>query len=188
MLLQETKCFYDGWGQLFLSILYQALFAAAYYGLLRVGEITSGSHPIFATDVHIAFNKKKIMITLHTSKMHWHNAKPQVVKIKGLRDSTNRRNGCCPFAILRDYASARPTCCSINEPFFIFLDRSPVRPQHMRDSLKIILKKCGFDSTLYSTHSFHAGMASDLLDLGFSVETIKKLGRWKSNSVYAYLR
>ena len=32
------------------------------------------------------------------------------------------------------------------------------------------------------------GWLSDLLKMGFTVETIKKLGRWRSNAVYAYLK
>ena len=39
--------------QPYLSVLYKSLFALGYYGLLRVGELTSGNHTIKAKDIHI---------------------------------------------------------------------------------------------------------------------------------------
>ena len=37
-------------------------------------------------------------------------------------------------------------------------------------------------------HGICAGHACDLLDLGLSVEAIKKIGHWRSNAVYKYLK
>ena len=54
--------------QPFLATLYSALLMAGYFGLLRVGELTQGEHPILATDVHIGENKNKILFVLRTSK------------------------------------------------------------------------------------------------------------------------
>ena len=73
LILQETAVYLDGeLGQHYLACLYKALFVSGYYGLLRVGEMTSGLHPVFATDVSIGVNKKKILFRLHTSKTHWY--------------------------------------------------------------------------------------------------------------------
>ena len=36
-------------GQPYFNILYKALIIMGYYGLLRVGELTSGSHPVLAS-------------------------------------------------------------------------------------------------------------------------------------------
>ena len=58
ILLRYTKAFFEETGQLYLLSLYQALFSTAYYGLLRVGELTASSHTIKARDVHIAQNKQ----------------------------------------------------------------------------------------------------------------------------------
>ena len=192
MIIRKTEKVYNKMGQPYLASLYRALFTAAFYGLLRVGELTSGDHPIFATDVHMATNKRKVMFILYTSKTHWHDDKPQIVKIKNLGHLTKGKavkgTTRCPYEIINKYAKARPTCRNTSEPFFVFKDRSPVKPIHMRNSLRLILKKLGFKSKLYLTHSFRIGMACLLFDLGVPIETIKKLGRWKSNSVYAYFR
>ena len=50
-ILQCTEEFFDQ--QQYLSRLYKAIFSSAYYGMLRVGEIVSGDHPVKAPDVHI---------------------------------------------------------------------------------------------------------------------------------------
>ena len=52
MLAEVERSFLDQ-GQEYLAVLYGAMFASAYYGLLRIGEVTSGSHPILVDDVFI---------------------------------------------------------------------------------------------------------------------------------------
>ena len=58
----------------------------------------------------------------------------------------------------------------------------------LRNCFKTAIRAERFDKRLYSVHSLRAGRANDLLKLGLSVETIKKLGRWKSNAVFRYLK
>ena len=194
-LLATTQQYFREKGQLYLSHLYLAMFCAAYYGLLRIRELTNGTQPVRAADVEIATNKKKVKFTLHTSKTHWYDVKPQVVKISNHRTT---HGNChlvkessepfdCPYHNLRNYTLCRPACININEPFFVFQDRSPVQPLHMRTTLRKLLSICGYDATLFDTHSFRIGRATMLLDMGLSVETIKKLGHWESNCVYTYL-
>ena len=175
------------------------MFVTSYFGLLRVGELTERDHVIKAKDVHIGKNKNKIMILLHTSKTHWRDSKPQIIKINsveynptGQKEMRNNisNNGFCPFQILQEYVGARKSRIASNpdEPFFVFRDRSPVSALNLRVMLRAILKEIGLDNTLYNVHSFRIGHAGDLLSMNLSVETIKKLGRWKSNIVYNYLR
>ena len=51
-----------------------------------------------------------------------------------------------------------------------------------------MLHIAGFKDELYSVHSVRMGRACDLLKLGLSVESIKKIGRWRSNAVFRYLK
>ena len=69
--------------QPYLSLLYATLFSTIYFGLLRISEVTSelGSHPVLAKDVHVGMNKNKFLLVLRTSKTHWKNMKPQIIKI-----------------------------------------------------------------------------------------------------------
>ena len=72
--------------QPYLKTLYQVLFASAYYGLLRISEVT-GLHSILAKDVQVGTNKKKILFVLRTSKTHWTNNRPQLIKITSSKKS-----------------------------------------------------------------------------------------------------
>ena len=176
--------------QPYLTLLYRALFSTAYFGLFRIGELTKGMHPVLAKDVHIADNKRKMLFILHTSKMHWTDVKPQIIKImsKGIA-LVEKESNYCPYRILQQYLAVRE--CSFiqrDEPFFVFCDRSPVTADNMRNTLKKTLLKAGFDADFYNSRSFRSGRAGDLQDLGLSLESVKKIGRWKSNSVFTYLR
>ena len=55
-------------------------------------------------------------------------------------------------------------------------------------NLKNFIKFAGFNEKLYSSHSLRFGRSCDLYKLGLSVETIKKIGSWRSDSVYRYLK
>ena len=185
--------------QPYLLAMYQALFATAYFGLFRVGELTSGDHPVRAKDVHIADNKNKMMFVLHTSKTHWTNDNPQIVKISSTTIDIKENNKYgeklkstgvyCPYDLLRKYLKVRKKAYrTVTEPFFVFSDRSPVAPMNFRSTLKTALKKSGLNYKLYNCGSFRAGRASDLLRNQVSVETIRKIGRWKSSAIYKYFK
>ena len=83
-------------GQIYLSILYPAIFSASYYGLLRVSEVAAKTHPILVHDSHIATNKKKILFILRTSKTHSKSSRPQEVKITSSTNNSNVNPHLCP--------------------------------------------------------------------------------------------
>ena len=162
------------------------MFASAYYGLLWVGEIASGAHPIRAMDVHVAENKRKLLFILRTSKTHWTDTGPQHVRISSTHRHESSNN--CPYKILNDYVAVRPkNCLHPAEPFFIFTDHTPVTPNHLRKTLKLMLGLVGVNKDLYDTHSYRIGRCMDLYKMGFEDSTLAKIGRWKSNCVYKYL-
>ena len=179
--------------QLYLAALFKAIFTSAYYGLLRISEIAKGEHPVLAKDVHVAINKNKMIFVLRTSKMHWLDIKPQIVKITGenlssYKSNNDRVSTKCPFNILRNYVKVRASYADDNEPFFVYQDRKPLRPEAINKVLKSILREGKIDPANFSMHGFRSGRSIDLLNLGVSVETIKKLGRWKSTAIFNYLR
>ena len=182
--------------QPFLITLYKAIFITAYYGMFRVGELTKSIHVVKARDVHIGKNKNKIMFILRTSKTHWTDVKPQIIKINGEEfDPTGKRcenpildNNYCPFSLLKEYINMRKYRANDEEQFFVFRDRTAVTPYHFRSMLKQVLKVLNLDINVYGTHGFRSGRSSDLMAMGISVETIRILGRWRSSAVYTYLR
>ena len=196
LILNEVNKYYNNKNQVYLVILYQTIFITAYYCLFRIGELAKSAHVILAKNVHIALNKKKLLFILETSKTHTRGDKPQLVKISSVPCTTSgnqrkehlRINYSCPFLSLNTYLSLRPVRITQYEQFFVFSDGSPVLASHLRACLKLMLIRLQLNPRLYSMHSMRTGRSSDLLKYGISVETIKKLGRWKSNAVFRYLR
>ena len=186
ILLDELTDHFDSKGQVYLKMLYRAMLAVGYYGLLRVGEMASGEHLVKAVDAHVADNKRKIMFKLQTSKTHWTDKKPQEIKISSTENMASDQY--CPYQILREYMKARPKCTNASEPLFLFVDKSPIHPDQLRRILKQMLKYAGFSEELYNVHSLRIGRSSDLYHkCHISILDLKKIGRWHSNSVFTYL-
>ena len=198
MVLEQTYLYYEELNQPYLAILYTTIISTMYHGLLRISEVASskrGSHPVRARDVNIGENKKKFLLVLRTSKTHWKNMKPQMIKIsaskykaKTVKKVQPKEKLPCPYFLLKLYAKVRGGYKRNTDPFFVHRDGTPVVPSQITKCLKEAIKRAGFDETLYSSHSLRIGRTGDLYRLGLSVETIKKLGRWCSNAVYRYLR
>ena len=169
----------------YLMKMYSAMAIAAYFGMLRIGEIAQSEHAVGVLDVSVATNKKKIMFVLRSSKTHNKGDHPQIIKlVRHAADRFGKKKGqahfpeklICPYEALRQFIAVRPKYHSILEQFFVFGDRSYVKPVQFRIVLKSAIKNVGLDEKLYDTHSLRIGQTVDLLKLGFSVETIKKLG------------
>ena len=76
--------------QPYLVILFKALLAMTYFGMFRVGKVTKGPHVVKVVDMLIATNKDKLMFILCTSKTHNKGNKPQIIKVKAVKDLTGR--------------------------------------------------------------------------------------------------
>ena len=197
MILEKIYIRYHKLNQPYLAVLYTTIISTMYHRLHHIGEATSGSHLILAKDVQIADNKKKFLLILRTSKMHWKNAPPQLIKISATAttdvnphqpqaEATAKLP--CPYLMLKYYSNIRGGFASNQEPFFIFTDGLPVTPYHVTSCMKKALKDVGFNKKLYSSHSLRSGRSCDLYALGVPINKIKKLGRWTSNAVYKYIR
>ena len=175
--------------QTYLSILYKTIFSIAFHGLFRIGEISCSQHVVKAKDVSIGQNKDKLLFVLYSSKTHDKESRPQQIKITKLQNSQAQKKFFCPFELTLKYSKLRPLIQNAEiEQFFVFRDRSPVKPSHLRHVLKRALLRIGINYKLYSFHSLRIGKASQLIDLGYAIEIVKRLGRWKSNAVYKYIR
>ena len=185
-LLNTVQKHFSELGQIYQMDLYLVLFSMTYFGLFRIGEVTESPHVVKACDVKIGVNKRKIQFTLRSSKTHGKDTYPQKVKISS---SSRFKNATfCPYKLLNNYIACRLTRSSKEEQFFVFRDKRPITPSNFRATFKSMLELAGYNATLFSVHSLCAGRSLDLLSLGVSVKTIKKIGRWKSNAVYSYLR
>ena len=178
--VQQTYDHFMEIQQPYLAHLYRTLFLTGYYGLFRVGELTTFTHPVLVEDVNVGRNKDKFLFILRSSKTHDQSSRPQSIKIsstpKNPANQSLKGGICCPYQALRKHSSLCPGYLTKSEPFFIFKDYGPVKPIHMRTILKDMLEKTGFDKSLYNCQSLRIGRASDLLKMGVSVESIKRIG------------
>ena len=185
IILFEVERFYAN--QPYLEVLFKTFFILSYYGLFRVGELATGTHPAKACNVHMARNRDKILIILYSSKTHGDESRPQEIEISAVegREITHF----CPFNLARQYMRMRGGYVDDQEPFFIYRDRRPVTPSQVRTLLRRILKILNLNPVLYDTHSWRIGHASDLFKSNnCSVSFIRQKGHWKSNTVFKYLR
>ena len=171
--------------------MYKAIFSLGYYGMLRISELVKSDHIVKACNVHMALNKDKLMIMLYSSKTHGEGSRPQSIKIVSNRREKSGKYAhrhFCPFVVINDFIKMRGNYTHEMEQFFIFHDGSPVFPSQVRKMLNTVITNIGLDSSKYGVHSLHIGRCTDLIKYGYSIEEVKRMGRWKSNSVYKYFR
>ena len=188
ILFELERLFSKQW---YCEVLYKAIFLLGYYGMLRVGEMAKGDHTIKAKDVYIGDNKDKILLILYSSKTHGQESIPQEIKISALQNKEKifaKRRNFCPFAAADRYRKLRGGFIQSDDQFFVFSDGSLVLPCHIRNVLHTLLKRMNLNPMLYNTHSLRTGRSCDLLKFGYTVGEIKRMGRWKSNAVYKYLK
>ena len=194
LILMEIGRMFDK--QFFLLTMYRALFAIAYYGMFRIGELTVGDHVLLAKNVHLALNKKKMLFILFSSKTHDASSKPQKVKITALNtdignktiNKSSQQKLFCPFELVQNYIRLRGDYKKESEQFFIFCDHSPVSQYVARLTLARALSRLGLNNRNYSFHGVRSGRATNLFNWGIPLETIKSVSRWKSNAIYKYLK
>lgn len=198
LLDQLDKTFQD---QPYLRALYRAMFTAGYYGLLRVGEMCTGDHPILAKDVLTDDRKQKHYFILRTSKTHNLRDKTQKVIIPSLSeeeegklyDRSTRKGNYEPFKLIQEFIDFRLQRIKITrrqDPFFVFSNKQPVTPVQLRRVLKKTLETKQYKPSSYDVHSFRGGRCEDLRRLKFSTERIRREGRWseKSRAIFAYFQ
>jgi hypothetical protein len=157
-----------------------AMFSIAFFGLMRVGEITKakqGTHSILLSQVKSY--KQYISITIANFK---HNLNKQPVEIVL---QPQQQIEICPVATLIKYLQIRGNQPG---PLFCFPDNSPIPREFFTTKLKACLNFCGLDYSRYKTHSFCIGGASHFVALGYSDAKIRLLGRWKSDAFKKYIR
>lgn len=174
-------------GQTYLAKLLRAAFSMAYFGLMRVSELTAGEHQLRAADVRFSKSKQKVVLYLRSSKTHTLNDFPQKIEIHKVPQMGKD----CPVNCILDYIQERGnTNDDEQEPFFVLKEKSPFTALQFRNNLRLILRSLGIDDQLYDTHSYRCGRCTDLQEMGFSIDRICEVGRWspKSTTVLNYIR
>lgn len=169
-------------GQEYLGTLLKAMFATAYFGLLRVGEMVKSNHQIKMKNLHIGKNKRKLTLLLDSSKTHSQSDKPQKVTLPQVRQLPQY----CPVILMNNFLKIRDPGRS--KAIFVLRGGQPITAAIFRKWLRIILDSIGVLSLHYDTHSFRSGHCCDLRRLGYSLSAIKEAGRWASSVILVYLK
>ena len=188
MLLFEIQRYYSV--QPFLETMYKAVFALAYYGMLRAGILELGDHTLKASNIHVSDHKNRVMLVLYSSKTHGKESRPQKIRIAAQpleSHSRGQNRNFCPVKLVVKYLKIRGEYYDNKEQLFIFRDNSPLKPTQFRTFLRLLLDRLSLDSSLYDVHSFRIGRTCDLYKFGYNLEQIKVWGCWRSNAVYRYL-
>ena len=160
---------------------------------MHVGELTKSPYVLRARNVHISIDSGKLLLILNSSKMHGEGGYPQKIKITANakeRTGNYRKRNFCPLQLTRDYILQCGGYQDDDEQFFVFADKSPVKPEHTRSLLHTILNDLGLskESHLFNVHSLRIGKCCDLIKYGYSIEDVKCMGRWRSNCIYKNIR
>ena len=191
MILFEVQRYFREKKQYYLEIMYKALFALSYYGLMRVGETTKSPHVLKAKNVFLGENKDNVLLILDSSKTHDESTRPQRIKITANNIEKSGRylnRHFCPFKLINKFMKIRPGYTTDDEQLFVFSDGSPVTPLQVSTVLKLMIKNLNKDEKLYGMHSFRIGRTTDLIKYNYSIEEVKLMGRWTSNIIYKYIR
>lgn len=165
--------------------LFRAAFSLAFFGFLRVGEltVTKGVNPDKIIGIHdIMINKSAAgtFIKLYLS----HSKTDQAGKgITIMIPSVPALS--CPVTNLRAFLQDRP---NVPGPLFCHFNGQPLTRYQFSSVLHKTLKCLGFDSSRYRTHSFRIGAATTAAMAGHSQEVIQNAGRWKSQAYKSYIR
>ena len=127
-----------------------AAFTTAFYAFLRASEFTSSANDSATlrwSDIQISSNT--LIITLRQSKTDPFR-RGHTLYISATITST------CPVKALQQYTSMIPTEHRIGS-LFKAGRFSPLSRTHVTDALHQLLQQAGYDSHLYSSHSFRIG-------------------------------
>ena len=164
--------------------LFKAAYLLAYFGLLRISELVFTSHlmsnrPLMCNDIQLVEGDSAVLITIRISKTNQRGL-PCTLRIP----ATDNPLFCCVTAV-QSYLKYRPH----NAPYFlVHRDGAPLTRGQFCSVLAKTLHFLRLPTSIYTSHSFRIGRATDLASKGVLTSNIQKLGRWSTNTVERYIR
>lgn len=163
------------------QILYTSMYLLAFYALLRLGEITTGSNYNSANILGV--HQIEISDTqLTLSFFHYKHSDGTAHKliIKHCADTS-----VCPVWNMRRYLQIRGKA---NGPLFTHDGLAPIDRCEFVDLIKLTLSFIGLEYGRYTSHSFRIGAACWLADQNVSDTSIRHAGRWRSSAFLKYIK
>ena len=181
VVLQRLVCALDHTvPNLYLRQLFKAMYSVAFFGLMRLGEITQDSNKqVPLTIDQIQFTSSSVLLSIRKFK-HNLSLKPVQLVLPAQKDKS-----ICPVNQLKKYLKLRGNSPG---PLFRYIDGVPISRKFFTVNLKSALQFCDLNTDLYKSHSFRIGSASYYAKNGFSDSQIRIMGRWSSNAFLKYIR
>ena len=158
--------------------MFQAMCSTAFFGFLRVGEITFSAMTPPPIQIHQLTKLVDGFKIKFLNFKHSYNQPPFYLVI-------SPQSTFCPLKILLQFLSARGDS---QGALFIQDDGSPVSRSWFSVQLSSAIRLRGLNPSFYKGHSFRIGVASHAAERGMSDTQIRILGRWKSNAFLKYIR
>ncbi|CAG2208848.1 unnamed protein product [Mytilus edulis] len=162
------------------QLLFKAMFTLAYHALLRIGEMTVNNknyNHVISVSQAVVLHKKAVITFMdfkHSNGKQFH-----------LEIAKNKNDNICAVTALTNYLTLRNNTTG---PLFLNSSGEAVSRQLFQHALNDALNFCGLSRAYYKPHSFRIGFATDASAKGLSTETIRTLGRWKSDAFKLYIR
>ena len=167
----------------FEAVLFKATFLLAFFGFLRVGEFTAPSRKSDCSNIlsrrDITMGDSVMSLVIRFSKTD-QRGESTTLTIDQIDDAK-----LCPVKAMKDYLHIRP---KERGPLFIHFGGAPVTRYQFNSMLKKGISIMGLNPGDFSPHSFRIGAATAAALGGVPIESIKNMGRWKSSSVFLYIR
>jgi hypothetical protein len=176
------------YSQNFDSQMIWAAMTLAFFGFLRLGELTCNSK--FNPDIHLTRDS----IIFHPNIQ----AKiPQFMTVRIKESKTDpfrlghtitvgaTYSAVCPVQALQKYILLRPTTPG---PLFIKASGKPLTKQNLTSETRKLLNLAGLNASNYAGHSYRIGAATTAAEAKLPSWLIKTLGRWSSDCYERYIR
>ncbi|XP_072032790.1 integrase/recombinase xerD homolog [Amphiura filiformis] len=167
------------------AALFKAAFLLAFFGFLRVGEMTKTpnvevTHIVSVRDVQLKLGtQRKLSVCIRFSKKD-QNGQGEIIELqKGVLVDL------CPVEAMDKFLKIRP---KIEGPLFIHFNSKPMTSGQFTAVLRKALTVIGLNPANFSGAQFRIGAMTTAAARGISMEVIKEMGRWRSQSVRTYIR
>lgn len=168
------------------SLMVWAAMTFAFFGFLRLGELTCNS--TFSKDIHLTLNDLKffpnekdaihLSVYIKASKTDPFRTGQNIIIGK-----TNQ--AVCPVLAMKQYLSVRNPCPG---PLFVFSSGKPLTKVNLTAETRSLLSRAGLDSSQYAGHSYRIGAATSAASANIPSWLIKVLGRWSSDCFERYIK
>ena len=167
-----------------LGLVLNAATLIGYFTLLRQSNLLYSpsnqvpDHTLRGCDV--SHDAEGLLVWVRSSKTECSRGAGYAIRLTSIPGSN-----CCPVTAWRRYR--RVTLVGASDPAFLHMDGRPLLGVTLLRAIRTALTWCNHDSPhLVTLHSLRRGGAQACATAGASLEAVRDVGRWKSQSVFMY--